>query len=93
MKYLCTVLGPAADHIEGAPCATTPVGPHDIATVRVRNGRVSVSQVMEGEAAGEPIQFLLEAWDMSDAIRLASHHPSARWATLEVRPIPVFEPP
>ncbi len=91
MKYLCTVHG--AGVAEGVVIPGPPAGPEEVAKVRVRNGRVSVSQPSGPPGDDEPLRFLLEAWDLNDAIRIASHHPSAGWATLEVRPILVFEPP
>ncbi len=57
-------------------------------TVRVRNGRVSVSNgpFMEmKEQLGE--FYLIEARDLNDAIRVASKIPSTRIGCIEVRPL------
>jgi hypothetical protein len=60
-------------------------------TVRYRDGRVSAT---DGPFA-ETKEFLggftlIEASDLEEAVRLASSHPIARLATIEVRPL--FEP-
>ena len=58
------------------------------ATVRVRNGRLSVSNgpfVESKEQLGE--FYLIEARDLNDAIRVASRIPSARTGCIEVRPL------
>jgi len=56
-------------------------------TVRVRNGRTSVS---DGPFAETKEQlggiFLIEATDLNDAIRVAAKIPTARWGSIEVRP-------
>jgi hypothetical protein len=62
-------------------------------TVRVRNGRVSVSDgpIMEmKEQLGA--FYLIEARDLNDAIRVASKIPSARIGCIEVRPLRDFDP-
>lgn len=57
-------------------------------TVRVRNGRVSVSDVPFVEAKERLGEFyLIEAWDLNDAIRVASRIPSACIGRIEVRPL------
>lgn len=57
-------------------------------TVRVRGGRVSVT---DGPFAETKEQlggfFLIEAQDLNEAIRIASKWPSARLGSIEVRPI------
>lgn len=57
-------------------------------TIRVRNGRLSV---MDGPIAETQEQlggfFLLEARDLNDAIRIAARLPSARFGSLEIRPV------
>jgi hypothetical protein len=62
-------------------------------TVRVRNGRVSVSDgpFMETkEQLGE--FYLIEARDLNDAIRVASRIPKARIGCVEIRPLRELDP-
>jgi hypothetical protein len=58
------------------------------ATVRVRGGRLSVT---DGPFAETREQlggfFLIEAMDLNEAIQVASRWPSARLGSIEVRPI------
>lgn len=58
------------------------------ATVRVRSGRLSVT---DGPFAETKEQiggfFLIEARDLNEAIQLASRWPSARLGSIEVRPV------
>lgn len=58
------------------------------ATVRVRNGKVAVT---DGPFAETKEQiggfFLVEADSLDDAVRIASDWPSARLGAIEVRPI------
>jgi len=57
-------------------------------TLRVRNGKVSVT---DGPFAETKEQlggyYLIEAKDLNDAIQVASHIPSAKFGSIEVRPI------
>ena len=57
-------------------------------TVRVRNGKVSTT---DGPFAETKEQlggyFLIEAKDLNDAIQVAARIPSAKWGSVEVRPI------
>jgi len=57
-------------------------------TVRVRNGKVSTT---DGPFAETKEQlggyFLIEAKDLNDAIQVAARIPSAKWGSIEVRPI------
>lgn len=57
-------------------------------TVRVRNGRVSIT---DGPFAETKEQlggfFLINARDLNEAIQVASRWPSARLGSIEVRPI------
>ena len=57
-------------------------------TVRVRNGKLSTT---DGPFAETKEQlggyFLIEAKDLNDAIQVAARIPSARWGSIEVRPI------
>jgi hypothetical protein len=57
-------------------------------TVRVRNGKLSVT---DGPFAETKEQvggfFLIDARDLNEAIQVASKFPSARFGSLEVRPV------
>jgi hypothetical protein len=61
---------------------------HTATTVRVRQGRVSVT---DGPFAETKEQlggfFLIDARDLNEAIQVASRIPSARTGSIEVRPI------
>ena len=58
------------------------------ATVRIRNGQLSVT---DGPFAETKEQlggfFLIEARDLNEAIQVASRWPSARLGSIEVRPV------
>jgi hypothetical protein len=62
-------------------------------TIRLRNGRVSVT---DGPFAETKEQlggfFLIEARDLNDAIRVASRIPPLQLGCIEVRPIKECEP-
>lgn len=57
-------------------------------TVRVRNGKLSTT---DGPFAETKEQlggfFLIEAKDRAEAIQIASRIPSAKWGSIEVRPV------
>jgi hypothetical protein len=57
-------------------------------TVRVRNGKISTT---DGPFAETKEQlggyFLIEAKDLNDAIQVAARIPSAKWGSVEVRPV------
>src|SRR5712692_12023343 len=57
-------------------------------TVRVRNGKLSAT---DGPFAETKEQlggyFLIEAKDRAEAIQIASRIPSAKWGSIEVRPV------
>jgi hypothetical protein len=58
------------------------------ATVRVRNGKVMVTDGPFAETKEQVGGFLLiDAKDRRQAIELASHVPVARYGTIEVRPV------
>lgn len=63
-------------------------------TVRVRDGK-TVST--DGPFAETREQlggyYLVEAADLDEAVALAARIPSARWGSIEVRPVMVFTPP
>lgn len=58
------------------------------ATVRVRNGKVSITDGPFAETK-ETLGgfFLISARDLNDAIQVASRWPSARLGSIEVRPV------
>ncbi len=57
-------------------------------TVRVRNGKVSTTDGPFAETKEQLGGFyLIEAKDLNDAIQVAARIPSARWGSVEVRPI------
>lgn len=57
-------------------------------TVRVRNGKLSTT---DGPFAETKEQlggyFLIEARDLNEAIQIAGRIPSAKWGSVEVRPV------
>lgn len=70
------------DALQGVATATT---------VRVRNGKVTTT---DGPFAETREQlggyYLVEAKDLDEAIKLAARIPSARFGSIEVRPIRVY---
>ena len=63
------------------------------ATVRVRNGSVYVSNGSEAETKQRLAQFyLIDAWDLNDAIRIAAKMTVARRGWIEVRPLVECDP-
>jgi hypothetical protein len=57
-------------------------------TVRVRNGKVSVSDGPFAETKEQLAGFyLIDARDLNDAVQIASRIPPARAGSIEVRPI------
>ncbi|MGH2617705.1 MAG: YciI family protein [Thermomicrobiales bacterium] len=57
-------------------------------TIRVRNGKVSITDGPFAETKEQLGGFyLIEARDLNDAIRVASKMPSARLGSIEVRPL------
>jgi hypothetical protein len=62
-------------------------------TVRVRNGKVSISDGPFAETKEHLAGFyLIEARDLNDAIQVASKIPPAREGSVEVRPIRELQP-
>ena len=74
---------------EGYFIAAGPLQPVETATtVRVRNGRVSLTDGPFTETNEQIAGFvLIEARDLNDAIRIASRIPPARLGGVEVRPM------
>src|SRR4051794_8832754 len=62
-------------------------------TVRVRNGRVSITDGPFAETKEQLAGFyLIEARDLNEAIQLASKIPPAREGSVEVRPVRSLNP-
>jgi hypothetical protein len=63
------------------------------ATVRVRNGKLSITDGPFAETKEQLAGFyLIDAKDLSDAIQIASKIPPAREGSVEVRPIRELSP-
>ena len=63
-------------------------GIHTATTVRVRNGKVSVTDGPFAETKEQLAGFyLIDASDLNEAIQLASKIPPARVGSVEVRPV------
>ncbi len=61
---------------------------HTATTVRVRNGRVSVTDGPFAETKEQLAGFyLIDAADLNEAIQVASKIPPARLGSIEVRPV------
>ena len=61
---------------------------HTATTVRVRNGKVSVTDGPFAETNEQLAGFyLIDARDLNEAIQIASNIPPARAGSIEVRPI------
>jgi hypothetical protein len=73
----------------GALVAAEPLHPVETAaTVRVRNGRLSVTDGPFAETKEQLAGFyLLEARDLNEAIQMAAKIPPARDGSIEVRPV------
>ena len=73
----------------GSLVAAEALQPIDTATtVRVRNGRLSVTDGPFAETKEQLAGFyLVEARDLNDAIQIASRIPPAREGSIEVRPV------
>ena len=65
---------------------------HTATTVRVRGGKVSITDGPFAETKEQLGGFyLIEARDLNEAIRLAEKMPPARVGSIEVRPLAEFE--
>jgi len=70
--------------LDGAPLEPTMTA----TTVRVRNGRMSVTDGPFAETKEQLAGFyMLEARDLNEAIQLAAKIPPARYGSIEVRPV------
>jgi hypothetical protein len=66
---------------------------HTATTVRVRNGKLSVTDGPFAETKEQLAGFyLIDAADLNEAIQLASKIPPARIGSIEVRPIRELKP-
>lgn len=66
---------------------------HTATTVRVRNGKVSITDGPFAETKEQLAGFyLIDAKDLNEAIQLASKIPPARIGSVEVRPIRDLKP-
>ena len=66
---------------------------HTATTVRVRNGKASVTDGPFAETKEQLAGFyLLDARDLNEAIQLASKIPPARLGSIEIRPIRELTP-
>ena len=94
------IVGDVLDYREelrqgGHYVASSPLQPVRTATtIRVRNGRVSITDSPFAETREQLGGFyLIETRDLNDAIRLASRMPPARVGSIEVRPLQELDPP
>lgn len=69
--------------------ASAPLQPaHTSTTIRVRNGRIVMSDGPFAETREQLGGFyLIDATDLNDAIRVVARMPSARFGSVEVRPL------
>lgn len=66
---------------------------HSAATVRVREGSVTVTDGPFAETKEQLAGFyLIDAADLDEAIRIASNIPPARVGSIEVRPVRELQP-
>ncbi|HJR59313.1 MAG TPA: YciI family protein [Vicinamibacterales bacterium] len=78
----------------GVLLAAEPLHPVESATtVRVRNGKVSITDGPFAETKEQLAGFyLIEARDLNEAIQVASRIPPARTGSIEVRPVRELSP-
>lgn len=78
----------------GMLLAAAPLHPVETATtVRIRNGRVSVTDGPFAETKEQLAGFyLIEARDLNEAIQAASNIPPAREGSVEARPVRELQP-
>jgi hypothetical protein len=78
----------------GVLVAAEALQPIDTATtVRVRNGRVSITDGPFAETKEQLAGFyLIDARDLNDAIQVAARIPPAREGSIEVRPVRELQP-
>ena len=80
--------------LSGHDIASSPLQPaQSAATIRIRNGKVSITAGSFSEVNQQLSGFyLIEARDLNEAIRLASKMPPARLGWIEVRPLGEITP-
>ena len=93
MKYLCLVylderrLDEVAD-VDCMACGDALESVHTATTVRVRNGKVGVTDGPFAETKEQLAGFyLVDAKDLNEAIQIAGKIPPARIGSIEVRPV------
>lgn len=65
--------------------------PNTATTVRVRNGKLLTTDGPFAETKEQlGVFYLIEANDLNEAIRVAQNIPSAKWGSVEVRPVREF---
>lgn len=65
---------------------------HTATTIRVREGKTSITDGPFAETKEQLAGFyLIEAWNLDEAIQLAAQIPPAQVGSIEVRPIHQFE--
>ncbi len=70
--------------------ALQPVG--TATTIRISHGKMSTTDGPFAETKEQPGGFyLIDAADLDDAIQVASRIPSARYGSIELRPVMVFD--
>lgn len=89
----CAVCGDGLRQ-SGVLVAAEALQPVDTATtIRVRNGRLSVTDGPFAETKEQLAGFyLIEARDLNDAIQVAAKIPPAREGSIEVRPVRELQP-
>jgi hypothetical protein len=76
-------------YVNGSQLATA----RTASTVRVRNGKMSVTDGPFAETKEQLVgYYLIEATDLNEALQIASRIPSARMGSIEVRPIVESQP-
>ena len=89
----CLVYGQALDKGGHRVAAEALQGVHTATTVRVRNGKVSMTDGPFAETKEQLAGFyLIEAKDLDEAVDLASKIPPARVGSVEVRPVRALNP-
>ena len=83
MKYFLLIYNDEEGNPDGLPEPR-----QDVATIRVRNGRLSAidGPVTDARARLRRV-VLVHARDFNEAIRIASRMPEARLGSIEIRPV------
>jgi hypothetical protein len=84
----CVEFDRELDHTHRRLAAAALASVETATTVRVRNGRISVTDGPFAETKEQLAGFyLIDAGDLNDAIRIASGIPAVRVGSIEVRPV------